>query len=898
MKKILSLLFALASVSVLTTSAQTFGGEPESFSKNFLSQNIPTTTMAGVNVDALLQQDMLNTGKDVPYRFGFNHFVNISADNNGLWQTLPTGDKIWRLKIVCPDALSINISFSNFNIPQGAKLFLYTPDKSFVLGAYTSQNITPDYFFGTDLIQGSEVILEYDEPAFPAFHGQLEIYRITHGYRDAFNFAKSYGQSGSCQTNINCPAGANWQVTKKSVVCIVDGGEICTGAMIADVPHSGTPYFLTANHCITGATVSTWVFRFNWEASGCTNQNGPTNQTVNGSTLKANKTSSDFALLQLNNIPPQNYGAYYAGWNRQNVADLSSIGIHHPSGDIKKISFDNNPCTSTSWGGTPANSHWQVDWDGGQCTEPGSSGSPLFNQDHQIIGQLHGGASACGSADMTDEYGKFWMSWDLGTTNATQLKHWLDPQNTGNLTDDGYDPWAPVDTINLALQNFNTTGASVCLGDTVVPAFTVKNTGANTITSFNIQYHLDGAANQNFVWNGSLVHNAITTITLPSFVPATGNHNYWVHVSSVNGTGADQEAIDDTLQTSFSVISGMHLNITLTTDNNGSQTSIDIKNSSGVIVNSWMGFSSNLIYNLNACLDSGCYTITFHDAGGDGICCTNGNGHFTSQDEQGNLIFDGGTFTSTVSKQFCLGVAATAAFTIIDNSICLGKPISTTNTSVNSYTYHWSLTGPATQTSTNQTFSYTPSQVGTYTLTLIADNGGSFDTTQQTITVFPQQSLSVNSSQASSATATDASINLIVTNGTQPYVYHWSNNATSEDLNNIGVGTYSVTVTDANGCTKTTSVIITAFSGISDLYFASIKIFPNPANNELEIDLGGIKLKSINLYDETGRKILASFTEKEYNIYFDLKNVSAGVYFLQGENEVGTFTRKIIVLHP
>ena len=895
-----ALIVALFSVTVYSSFAQTYGGVPESFSKNFLTQVIPSVKTPEIDVATLLAEDALNVDKNVPYRFGYNHFVNIKASQQGIWESLSNGDKIWRMKIECPEAFSINISFSNFNIPPGAQLFLYDENKTHILGAYTSQNITPDYFLGTDLLPGSVMIIEYDEPAFVPFHGELEIYRITHGYRDAFNFAKSYGDAGSCQTNINCPAGVNWQVTKKAVVCIVDGGEICTGAMIADVPHSGTPYFLTANHCIQGATVSTWVFRFNWEAPGCSNQNGPTNQTVNGCVLRANKTSSDFALLELNNIPPQSYGAFYAGWNRQNVADLMSIGIHHPSGDIKKISFDNNPCTSTSWGGTPANSHWMVDWDGGQCTEPGSSGSPLFDQDHRIIGQLHGGASACGSTDMTDEYGKFWMSWDYGTTNATQLKHWLDPQNIGNLTEDGYDPWAPTDTINLAMQSFNTTGASICLGDTVVPAFTVKNTGLNDITSFNIQYHLDGAAYQNFVWNGSLVHNAIATVTLPSFVPSAGSHNYWVHISSVNGNAGDQEIVDDTLQTSFTVISGLHLQIVLTTDNNATQTSMDIKNSNGTIVNSWTGFANNTTYSLYACLDSGCYTYTIYDTGGNGICCTNGNGHFHVTDEAGHVIADGGTFTSSSSKQFCLGVPVSSAFTIVDNTICLGKPITTSNTSLNAYTYQWSLTGPATQTSSNLTFNYTPVQPGTYTLTLIADNGGSYDTSLQTITVFPVQTLNTTNTQASSSTATDASINLTVVGGTSPFTYHWSanaNGATTQDLNNIAAGVYCVTVTDANNCTKTTCVTVPYFEGLAELYFESVKIFPNPANTEIEIDLGGIKLNSLILFDETGRKISVINAEKNNHIYFDFKTVASGVYFLQGENEIGTFTRKIIVMH-
>lgn len=897
MKKILSLLIIIVSVSILQTSAQTYGGVPASFLKNFLSKKIPAKKMPGVDVAALMVEDSLNTGKDIPYRFGFNHFVNISADQQGIWETLANGDKVWRLKIICPDALSINLAFDAFNIPPGAKLFLYTADKNYIVGAYTNENIQEDFQFGTDLIPGSEVILEYNEPAFPAFHGKLNIFRITHGYRDMFKWAKAFGDAGSCNVNVNCPQGANWQTEKKAVAIIIVGGSgACTGSMIADVPHSGTPYFLTANHCGTTG-VSTWVFRFNYESSGCSNVNGPTNQTVNGSTLKATNSYSDFTLLQLNSIPQQSYGVYYAGWNRGTSPSTASTCIHHPSGDIKKISFDNGAATSSNGLGNAANSHWHVIWDLG-VTEPGSSGSPLFDQNHRIVGQLHGGASACGATDLSDEYGKFSLSWDHGTTNATQLKHWLDPDNTGNLTEDGYDPWAPVDTINLSLLNFNSTGASVCLGDTVVPAFTVKNLGSDTITTFNIQYNLDGASNQNYSWNGSLPHNAITTIILPSFVPVSGNHNYWVHVSSVNALGSDEQPADDTLETSFTVISGLHLTITLTTDNNGSQTSMDIKNSSGTIINTWSGFANNTTYGLNACLDSGCYTFTIYDSGNNGICCTNGNGHFHVEAENGNVIADGGTFTSSFSKQFCLDVPVTAIFNVTDNTICLGKLISTTNTSINAYAYNWSLTGPATQTSTNTIFSYTPSQTGTYTLTLIASNGGNYDTTEQTISVFPTQTLSFNTTQASSASAADGSVFLFVNSGTAPYTYHWNNNATTQNLNNITAGVYCVTVTDANGCTKSTCATVTYFNGLSEIYFSAIKIFPNPANNEIEIDLGGINLNSINLFDETGRKIAATFSALNNNIFFDLKNVAAGVYFLQGENEVGTFTRKIIVLHP
>src|SRR5690606_16189236 len=78
-----------------------------------------------------------------------------------------------------------------------------------------------------------------------------------------------------------------------------------------------------------------------------------------------------------------------------------------------------------------------ADWDIG-TTEPGSSGSPLFDQDGRVIGQLHGGYAACGN-DSADWYGRFSISWNGGSTPDSSLRSWLDPLNTGNLEIDGLD---------------------------------------------------------------------------------------------------------------------------------------------------------------------------------------------------------------------------------------------------------------------------------------------------------------------------------------------------------------------------------------------------------------------------------------------------------------------------
>jgi hypothetical protein len=101
--------------------------------------------------------------------------------------------------------------------------------------------------------------------------------------------------------------------------------------------------------------------------------------------------------------------------------------------DEKSISFDKDHAVLASYGGetSPGDStHVRIiDWDKG-TTEPGSSGSPLFNSAHRVVGQLHGGGAACGN-DLSDYYGRLHTSW-----NETKIKEYLDSAKTGRLVTD------------------------------------------------------------------------------------------------------------------------------------------------------------------------------------------------------------------------------------------------------------------------------------------------------------------------------------------------------------------------------------------------------------------------------------------------------------------------------
>ncbi len=424
------------------------GGQPKSFSASVRSQ-VQVVQMPGVDVEALKAEDARQS-KDVPFRFGAPFDVDYSLTNSGTWDNLPDGGRLWRLSIYSPGAYSINLLYSDYELPQGAELFVYNRNHDMVIGAFTSRNNKSHHKMATGLVKGDFVTVEYYEPAKVAYEGRLTISRVVHAYRNLFNpdVAKDvldFGESGACNNNVICPEGDPWRQEIRSVAMILTGGgfRLCTGSMVNNVRQDQTPYFLTANHCLGGS--DTWIFMFKYESPTCTpSQDGPTYMTVQGSTLLASSSNSDFGLLLLNETPPDSFNIYYNGWNAVNTASDSAVAIHHPSADVKKITFDYDAYTSTDYLGTtvdPNATHWRItQWEDG-TTEPGSSGSPLFDKYHHVIGQLHGGYASCSSIT-SDYYGKFAMSWNAGSTPSTRIKDWLDPDNTGTMVLDGYDPFA------------------------------------------------------------------------------------------------------------------------------------------------------------------------------------------------------------------------------------------------------------------------------------------------------------------------------------------------------------------------------------------------------------------------------------------------------------------------
>jgi len=220
---------------------------------------------------------------------------------------------------------------------------------------------------------------------------------------------------------------------------------LCSGSLINNTRNDGTPYVLTANHCLpTYYEAQTAIFYFNYESPECHGPDGDLSQTVSGSVIKATTYQLDFCLVQLNSAPPLSYKPYYSGWDITTDAPNKSACIHHPVGDVKKIAFYNAKAVTGDFVylyDYDDSTHWYIDdWNYG-ITQGGSSGSPLYNQDHRIVGDLTGG-STNGNCTASDAYfAKICHSWaDYTTLARLNLKAWLDPDNTGRAFLDGYDP--------------------------------------------------------------------------------------------------------------------------------------------------------------------------------------------------------------------------------------------------------------------------------------------------------------------------------------------------------------------------------------------------------------------------------------------------------------------------
>jgi hypothetical protein len=411
--------------------------QPTSLSHGHLliaPEAVPVKNVSPVDMQAVARDDEQRELAGLAPRFAIPNPVFVTPATHGVWENPNRDTAVWRLRISSPGALSLNLGFTRYFMPEGGRLLIYSSDLAHVMRPFGARDNSSHGELWTAVVLSDEIVAEVTIPAAERGLLQLELTSINVGYR---GFGERIGEkSGSCNIDVVCSQGDAWWDEILSVGAISTGGSLfCSGSMVNNTSQDETPYFLTAYHCeIDSSNAASLVVYWNYETSSCGGTpDGSFNDFQTGSYFRAGYSPSDFTLVELDEDPDPAWGVTFAGWDRSGAEATTAVCIHHPSGDEKRISFEYDPTTTTSNAGTSIpgdGTHVRVaDWDLG-TTEVGSSGSPLFDQNHRVIGQLHGGYAACGN-DLSDWFGRFSVSWNGGGTASSRLRNWLDPGNTG-----------------------------------------------------------------------------------------------------------------------------------------------------------------------------------------------------------------------------------------------------------------------------------------------------------------------------------------------------------------------------------------------------------------------------------------------------------------------------------
>jgi len=263
-------------------------------------------------------------------------------------------------------------------------------------------------------------------------------------------------------------------------------------------------------------------------------------------------------------------------------------------------------------------------------------------------------------------------------------------------------------------------------------------------------------------------------------------------------------------------------------------------------------------------LDNGAYSFTIADANG---CNTFQNFNINAQSNAPSLI----TSQSNIS---CNGNTDGS----IDLSINNGTP---------PFDYSWS-NGATTEDLDNLS-------PGNYTV-VVTDGNNCIAVTTAVISE-PNVMTLLPESMPSSGNNGWAAVN--VNGGTPPYTYQWSDGQTTQIATGLAPGSYTVMVTDANGCTTSGSVEVSQFTNIINLeHLTNFDIYPNPSDGEFAIDVqfSITQEADITIFNTLGQRIYQSTDQQSHFVEaVNIRHAAAGTYFVRLQTEKGQAVRKIVL---
>jgi lysyl endopeptidase len=889
---LLCLLFVFSSLIAGAQSALHTG--VKSIPRHYLYADVPTLSLTPPDREALRAEDQERDKKGELYRIGVPTFLQLTTANSGKWTVLPNGDRIWQLHVQDAGAEALSFLFSTFRIYDAATMNVYNASGKQLHTTLTAADVLEHGQQNMSLCFGDDMFIELREPL-NTRPSEITIDRIMYGYRSTGNpqvQLLKINDSDSCQVNVNCAEGDNWQDEKRGVARILvvnpQGQGYCSGSLVNNTALDCKPLFLTALHCGVDATTTDfnqWRFYFRYESPSCANpasEGTLANHFLTGCVKLASSndgggdSGSDFLLVHIGafaneaatvtTLKSANFNAYWNGWDANNTAAPSGVGIHHPSGDIKKISTFTSTLTTSAWNNNNLPSHWQVAWiattNGHGVTEGGSSGSPIFTGNggnSRIVGTLTGGGSYCDATDQPDYYGKVSYHWTSnGAPADEQLKTYLDPVTTGALILDGSaNPCAPA---GMPVADFSGTPLILNTGSSV--QFTDLTTGAPTSWSWTIT---PGTAGVNWTY----INSTSATSQHPQ-VQFDVAGSYTITLATTNASGSDTEIKNSYIaviaptapcEAASTTCDEFIYNVMLNTINNST------------ICTNYSDYT-----NISTTLVQGQpYTVTIIPQTGS----TPGDAYTNDEiavwiDWNNDMDFDD---SGERVGYLLIGGPGT-------NEFNFNVPLTSTLGSLHMRCRISFLTadGPITPCGESQygeVEDYLVNITAPATATVLTLNCGG---NQQTTTpAMPN----VTAAASASTTCPGGVVNM-------------SQSPVAGTALQAGNNTVTVTATDNCGNTQNCQTVVNYVmsAGIAALSLEGAAIYPNPVSDLLHIDLSAMSAQAVTLelYDLTGKILISVNRQTAAIIELDVQAIAAGTYQLYLRTEQAQVHHRLIKL--
>jgi hypothetical protein len=355
-----------------------------------------------------------------PNQIGVNRSVEVSPNTRAQKFVNPDASQIIALIIKSPGASGISVHFHDFALADDEEVYVYGAGAdSIVFGPFTNKGPWGSGEFWSGTVDGDTVVIEFYTRTDQNAHG-FEIFEISHILAELDWRWSNEPDVLFCEVDASCYGDPE----KNAVTRILfnnNGPHVCTGTLLNNPAQD--PYLLTANHCVNSQAVAQTVEAY-WFYQTTSCNSGVLRSWVHsppGANLLATQGSNDFSLLRLqDNVPG---GAYFSGWtSTPQSAGTNVFGLHQPHGDIPptvnsylrrstgSIANTNESCLGLVNG-------YAINWASGS-SEPGSSGSGLWNSNHYLVGVL-----SCGPLPPTCN--SPWASYSKFANFYSQIRQYI-----------------------------------------------------------------------------------------------------------------------------------------------------------------------------------------------------------------------------------------------------------------------------------------------------------------------------------------------------------------------------------------------------------------------------------------------------------------------------------------